>query len=154
MQWGPRSRSLPISVPRSAKSWDVPNLFGAASLAAILTMGVGFLASPDLAKDAIVSAAEVAHSLIQWMEYLAILLIFALVCASDAGLHERPRWPLRTDPSTSLPKFSRRGSKARFHPRNRTSARSSQRPLMPRRRASRGSEAFLAPVGQEVGHSH
>jgi hypothetical protein len=82
MQWGPRSRSLPISVPRSAKSWDVPILFGAAGLAAILTMGIGFLASPDLAMGVIVSAAEVASSLIQWMEYLAIVLIFALVCAA------------------------------------------------------------------------
>jgi hypothetical protein len=81
MQRGPRSRSLPISVPRSAKSPDVPILFGAAGSAVILTMGIGFLASPDLAIDVIVSAAEVTSSLIQWMEYLAIVLVFALVCA-------------------------------------------------------------------------
>jgi hypothetical protein len=82
MQWGPRSRSLPISVPRSAKTWDMPILFGAAGLAVFLTMVIGFLASPDLAMDVIVSAAEVTSSLIQWMEYLAIVLVFALVCVA------------------------------------------------------------------------
>jgi hypothetical protein len=104
MQWGPRSRSLPIFVPRSRKSWDIPILFGAAGLAVILTMGIGFLASPDLAMDVIVSAAEVTSSLIQWMEYFAIVLVFALVCAAMLVFmngHDGASEPTRRPPSPS-----------------------------------------------------